>query len=329
MIIPVYKVEDYLERCLSSVLRQTMDGIEIILVDDGSPDSCPAICDAYAGKYDNIRVFHKENGGLSSARNVGIRNAEGKYIFFLDSDDWLDDNGLERLYKVAKETGVDFVRFRSIRSGWPNKPEHTPTVVEQARELTGGYYSKERIAVEVLPRMLATKQLTLGPIVGAWGSLYRTSLLKDNQILFNEKIRYSEDIPFSTSVLLHTDSFYFVDEAGTYHYWYNKNSISKSAKKDRWISCRNIIRDCEQQVGNRKEYEKQLNYLRWHCIFLALNERRYLKDVREKEIYCRSILKDPLIREAFIKGGDFEISAKQKIMMYLVRMGMSRVIARL
>ena len=329
VIIPVYKVEAYINRCVTSVLNQTMGGIEIILVDDGSPDGCPAICDAYAGKYENIRVFHKKNGGLSSARNVGIKNAEGKYIFFLDSDDWLDDNGLERLYRVAEETGVDFVRFRSIRSGWPNKPEHTPTVVEQARELSGGYYSKERIEKEIYPRLLATSQLTLGPIVGAWGSLYRSSLLKDNQILFNEKIRYSEDIPFSTQVLLHTDSFWFVDEAGTYHYWYNKNSISKSAKKDRWISCRNIILDAQQQVKDRKEFEKQLNYLRWHCIFLALNERKYLPDLKAKTEYCRKILKDPMIGDAYIRNGDFDISRKQKMMMILVRLKMSGVIARL
>lgn len=329
VIIPVYKVEDYLERCVSSVLNQTMGGIEIILVDDGSPDGCPVICDRYAEQYENIRVFHKENGGLSSARNVGIKKAEGKYIFFLDSDDWLDENGLERLYTVAEETDVDFVRFRSIRSGWPNKPEHTPTVVEKPRELSGGYYSKERMNREIYPRMLATKQLTLGPVVGAWGSLYRTSLLKDNGILFNEKIRYSEDIPFSTKVLLHTESFYFVDEAGTYHYWYNKNSISKSAKLDRWTSCRNIILDCEEQIKGQKEFEKQLNYLRWHCIFLALKERRFIQDRKQKEEYCRKILKDPMIREAYIVHGDFDISPKQKAMMYLVKMHMSGIISRI
>lgn len=329
VIIPVYKVEQYLSRCVTSVLNQTMGELEILLVDDGSPDNCPKICDDYAEKYDNIHVFHKQNGGLSSARNVGIKHAHGKYLFFLDSDDWLDEDGLERLYKVAEEANVDFVRYRSIRSGWPNKPEHTPTVVEKPRELTGGYYSEEMIESDIYPRLLATKQLTLGPIVGAWGALYRTSLLKNNNILFNEGIRYSEDIPFSTSVLLHTKSFYFVNEAGTYHYWYNKNSISKSAKKDRWESCRSIIFDCENQLKNRPEFKNQINYLRWHCIFLALKERKYIRSLEDKEEYCRKILNDPIIKDAYIHKGCFEISNKQRLMMYLVKMHMFRVIARI
>ena len=89
VVIPVYKVEDYLHRCVDSVLNQTMEDLEIILVDDGSPDNCPKICDDYAAEHENIFAFHKVNGGLSSARNVGIKNAHGKYLFFLDSDDYL------------------------------------------------------------------------------------------------------------------------------------------------------------------------------------------------------------------------------------------------
>ena len=241
VIIPVYKVENYLYRCVESVLNQTMDGLEIILIDDGSPDNCPQLCDGFADKYENIFVFHKVNGGLSSARNVGIKNAHGKYIFFLDSDDWLDPDGLERLYSVAEETDVDFVRYRSIRSGWPGLPGNVPTRVEEPRELTGGYYSLERIQKEIYPRLFATSQLTLGPIVGAWGALYKTALLIDNGILFDEKIRYSEDIPFSAQVVLCSQNFFFVDEPGTYHYWYNKSSISKSFKRNRWDSCKQIL----------------------------------------------------------------------------------------
>ena len=90
VIIPVYKVEEYLERCIESVLGQTLDDLEIILVDDGSPDNCPRICDQYAEKDRRVSVIHKKNGGLASARNAGMKNASGEYIFFLDSDDWLE-----------------------------------------------------------------------------------------------------------------------------------------------------------------------------------------------------------------------------------------------
>lgn len=329
VIIPVYNVEDYLHRCVESVLNQTMDGLEIILVDDGSPDNCPIICDDYAKKYRNVVVFHKSNGGLSSARNVGINHANGKYIFFLDSDDWLDSDGLERLYRVAEETGVDFVRYRSMRSGWPGLPENVPTRVEEPRELTGGYYSLDRIQKEIYPRLFATRQLTLGPIVGAWGSLYKTALLADNHIVFDEKIKYSEDIPFSAQVVLCAKDFYFIDEPGTYHYWYNKNSISKSFKSGRWNACKQIINDSEKIVSGNKEFEKQLNYLRWFCIFLSINEGRWTKSGKEKRKYISVILNDEMTKKATIKNADFDISFRQLLMIFLVKLRMSGIIARI
>lgn len=329
VIIPVYKVEDYLHRCVNSVLNQTMNGLEIILVDDGSPDNCPTICDDYAEKHENIFTFHKENGGLSSARNVGLKHARGKYIFFLDSDDWLDLDGLERLYRIAEETDVDFVRYRSIRSGWPGLPENAPTRVEEPRELTGGYYSLNRIKKEIYPRLFATSQLTLGPIVGAWGSLYKASLLTDNCITFDEKIRYSEDIPFSAEVVLCSKNFYFIDEPGTYHYWYNKNSISKSFKSNRWTACKQIINVSENIVSGKKEFGKQLNYLRWFCIFLSLNERRWIKTREEKIKYISDILNDEMTKKATIINADFDISTRQLLMMIFVKLRMSWIIARI
>ena len=107
VIIPVYKVEAYLSRCVDTVINQTLKELEIILVDDGSPDNCPAICDEYALKDERIKVVHKTNGGLSSARNAGLRIATGEYIFFLDSDDWLELDGMELLYNTAIKYSVD------------------------------------------------------------------------------------------------------------------------------------------------------------------------------------------------------------------------------
>jgi len=125
IIIPIYKVEKYLHRCVDSVLAQKCTDLEIILVDDGSPDACPRICDAYALQDKRVRIIHKENGGLSSARNAGLRVATGQYVFFLDSDDWIDPEGLEILYDMAEELQVDFVRYRVFRTGWPGLPENT------------------------------------------------------------------------------------------------------------------------------------------------------------------------------------------------------------
>ena len=108
VIIPVYKVEAYLAACVESVLAQTYQNFELILVDDGSPDNCPQMCDAFATRDSRIRVIHKENGGLSSARNAGIDIAKGEYLAFLDSDDLWSPLFLERLYGAIQETGADF-----------------------------------------------------------------------------------------------------------------------------------------------------------------------------------------------------------------------------
>ena len=112
IVVPVYKTEKYLDCCVESVLCQTFADFELILVDDGSPDNCPAICDAWAEKDARIKVVHQKNGGLSAARNAGIRNAAGTYVMFLDSDDWwADASVLERVSLVLEETGAEVLSF--------------------------------------------------------------------------------------------------------------------------------------------------------------------------------------------------------------------------
>lgn len=107
IIIPIYKVEQYLRRCLDSVVNQTYANLDIILVDDGSPDNCPQICDDYAAKDNRITVIHKKNGGLSDARNAGLDICKGKFISFVDSDDWIDTNYVKVLFDLLTETNTD------------------------------------------------------------------------------------------------------------------------------------------------------------------------------------------------------------------------------
>ena len=109
IIIPIYKVEKYLSRCIESVLEQTYKNLQIILVDDGSPDNCGKICDEYAKKDNRIQVIHKENGGLSDARNKGLEIAKGKYIYLLDSDDYLEINTIQYLHSLAEEYQADII----------------------------------------------------------------------------------------------------------------------------------------------------------------------------------------------------------------------------
>lgn len=137
VIIPVYNVEKYLRECLDSVLAQTYESYEVIMVDDGSSDSSGDICDAYEEKEAGFRVIHRENGGLSTARNTGLEEAKGKYVYFLDSDDWIEKEALSALVRKAEETGADFVYFDgrsfedsekgyNVPQGYVRKREYQP-----------------------------------------------------------------------------------------------------------------------------------------------------------------------------------------------------------
>ena len=114
IIVPVYKTEQYLEKCIQSILEQNYNNFELILVDDGSPDRCPQICDAYQKRDARIKVFHKTNGGVSSARNLGLKVATGKYIWFVDSDDYIEEFSLQQLYENQKEQSADMYIFQSL-----------------------------------------------------------------------------------------------------------------------------------------------------------------------------------------------------------------------
>ena len=107
VVVPIYKVEQYLEKCVNSILSQTYSNLEIILVDDGSPDNCPQICDNLVKQDKRIKVIHKPNGGLSDARNVGFESSTGKYVTFVDSDDYLNYNFIETLYNNLLNTNAD------------------------------------------------------------------------------------------------------------------------------------------------------------------------------------------------------------------------------
>lgn len=327
VIIPVYNVEKYLERCVRSVIQQTLRALEIILVDDGSPDGCPAMCDEYARQDARVRVIHKKNGGLASARNAGLREATGEYIFFLDSDDWLDLDGLERLYRTACEYDVDFVRYRAIRSYWPGLGEHAPAHVEDIREMRGGLYNREQIEKEIYPRLIATKQLTMGPIVGAWSSLYRTSFLRNHRLAFDEQVKFSEDMIFSAKVVLCAQRFYYIDDACVYHYFYNPASISKSFRAERWDSCRHLIELFERSFlrTDQFDFSKQCTYLRWFCIMLGLNERKWIQDKRKRLEYCRLILNDPIVSETELAITKVDTSYKQKLIMVLIKLKLAKI----
>lgn len=329
VIIPIYNVEKYLSRCVDSVLSQTLTDIEIILVDDGSPDGCGKICDEYKEKDGRIKVVHKKNGGLSSARNAGLDVSEGEYTFFLDSDDWLEEDGLRKLYDKATETGVDFVRFRPYKANWPNLPELAPYTDGAPCELRPGFYNRADIEREVLARVLTTNSMTLGPTVSACMALYKSQFLRDNELRFDEEVKNSEDVIFSTQVAYCANSFYYIEEAGVYCYFYNEASISKGFKPDRFEKLKNLSYACEKLFGGKDNgfYDKQLAILRWYIVLNCISERDKLMTFKEKRRHCLNIVKDPFAKKIKLKLSELNVPLKMKLLMICAKLRLATVIA--
>lgn len=200
-IVPVYKVEKYLTQCIDSIFAQTMDDYEIILVDDGSPDNCPAICDEYKEKYpDIVKVIHKENGGLASARNAGLRIAKGEYIFFVDSDDYLECDGILQIYNKAVESKADVIQttFFCFDENTKEKTRTEPALEE-------GVYTHSEMEIEICQ---SNKKSF---VTFVWRNLYRHSFLINNNIEFEEKLRMIEDAPFDTLAFTKAERFVSVN----------------------------------------------------------------------------------------------------------------------
>lgn len=216
VVIPVYKTEKYLEECIASVLAQDYQKIEMILVDDGSPDRCPIICQDYAGRYAHIRVIHQENRGAGVARNQGMEVARGEYLLFVDSDDCLDGKGaVRRLVEKAEEGRADIVtgnfrRFDASRMSEVNR-----------HHLRSGSYTR---TVDFRFRGF----LTENHLVSDWGKLYRTSFLRDKHIK-HEKYHVMEDKLYNMMCCAYEPTYGFIQES-VYLYRVTEGSVTEQYK---------------------------------------------------------------------------------------------------
>lgn len=236
VIVPVYNVEAYLKKCVDSILSQTYPNLEIILVDDGSPDNCGEICDNYAELHSNIKVIHQKNGGLSAARNAGLKIAEGEYIGFVDSDDFIDSNMYQTLYEKAKETDSDIVECNLHHTF--DDYEDTETVEK--------YDDKNLL-------------LSMGRCI-VWNKIYRRSLIEKAEALFPEKYIY-EDVEFYLRLIPHIERYGYVDIA-PYHYVQRSDSLNNfSSEKTMQIFqiLKNIL-DYYTQNGFFTEYKDALEF---------------------------------------------------------------------
>ena len=211
IIVPVYKVEAYLDRCVNSILNQTFTDFELILVDDGSPDRCPMMCDEWAKRDDRIQVIHKKNGGLSSARNAGLDIAKGNYIGFVDSDDWIETDMYEYLYKAIIGNDADYASIEMQLTWLENvnlsQPQYKETVYRQD-ELFRIFFRVDSDEIHYY----------------AWDKLYRKETIKD--IRFWEGMRF-EDIDFNFKVIEKSKKGVYVNQI-KYNYFYNTEGITRN-----------------------------------------------------------------------------------------------------
>ena len=207
IIIPVYMVESYLRRCLDSVANQTYTNLEIILVDDGSPDNCPQICDEFAVKDKRILVIHKENGGLSDARNAGLDVCKGEYISFVDSDDWVEENYIECLLALSVKENADIAIGENIQTNGICKSPNNISKIQ-------AYSSKEAL------RHLFTQDHIA--FIVSWGKLYRRELFSNLRF----PIGKCHEDEFTTYILYYRSKKIIHTNNILYYYFRHSNSIT-------------------------------------------------------------------------------------------------------
>ena len=282
VIVPVYNVEKYLRRCVDSILSQRYTDFELLLIDDGSPDHCPQICDEYAARDPRVRVIHKPNGGLISARNEGIRAAKGDYVCIVDGDDWAHENMLKFIHDTVAQSSVplDMVLF----AAWNVYEDHLEETINEVPE---GYYDRERLEKEIFPYLLTDTRrgLQVGVIQAhTWDKAFKRELLAEHYTR-EERIRVFTDVPMTYECLLHSRNVYICNEK---LYMYNKTNEDSIRARSR----ENLL---------TKSFTYLIRYMRKHLgglgrsIDRQLNQYAAMLIIRTGKWLART---DPSLREA-------------------------------
>lgn len=206
IIVPIYKAEQYMSKCIDSILNQTFGDFEVILVDDGSPDRSGEICDQYASKDSRIKVIHKNNGGVSAARQIGLDRSSGDYIIHADPDDWVEPEMLEEMYNQAKITRADMV----ISDYYIDNAHDTRRIVQKPSNLA--------------PRTVL-RELFINLHGSCWNKLIKRSCIVKNGITFPANINYCEDLIFNSRLIQKGIKISYLDKA-FYHYVQSENPFS-------------------------------------------------------------------------------------------------------
>lgn len=295
VIIPVYNIEQYLRQCLESVCNQTLKEIQVIAVDDGSTDNSASICRELLEKYpDKLEYYYKKNGGSASARNLGLEHARGEYIGFIDSDDWVEPDMYEKMYRTAVENDVDMVFCRTFEDECPGAYEYI-----FPRE---GYFSREDIRKELLPYLLpgVTAKGNFRNLRWCnWLRICRRGIIEVNHIRFYDKSRRCEDLGFSAACTIYANNYYYLNEC-LYHNRPNAASKSRNYSRDMWKSIRELMKYLRQITDMCPDYD--FGHAMDVCVFyfsttVIRNEMRQPKDAQRIE-KIREIVTDPLCVEA-------------------------------
>lgn len=298
IVVPIYNVEAFLPRCIDSLKNQTHHNIEIILVDDESPDRCGEISEEYAAKDGRIKVIHQKNKWLGGARNSGLKIATGEYVLFVDSDDYIHEETCEKLLSYVNKMQVDLLLFDFYNVDQEGKVSSVNSIDIQAERIFRGKEVQELL----YPFIISTHKVN-----SACMKIYKRSVLIDNEIYFDEIIRYAEDYEFCLRLFPVIQSFAYVNQP-FYYYVQNDNSIMhvhdpKMAQKfvtlyklrERFLKRENIA---------SRENEKKSAELLISMLVKTLN--RYLGDVysgskREKYSQIKNMIEMSEIQEALLR----------------------------
>jgi len=327
IIVPVYNVEKYLKCCMDSLLHQTLTDIEIILVDDGSQDHCPMLCEEYAKQDYRVRVIHKKNEGLGYARNSGIETATGEFIAFVDSDDYVELNTYEQLYHLAISTKADVVYFIFRRFN-----DQGNTWMETTNQEEKRYHTKEDIRGLML-NMIATEPKAASDLIIKCSSccaLYRHEVIKNHGIRFkSERDFISEDLLFNMDYLLHSSNVITRPDV-FYNYRMNMSSLTRAVRPDKIIRIHFFYRYLLEMLRtNNFGTEGYLRATRWFLGFSKGSIRQYVQSSlpkREKMQWLKEVVNYPFWREIASSYPYKKLPWKQALHFYLLHKGYARLL---
>lgn len=319
VVVPVYNVEKYLRECLDSILAQTYQNIEVILVDDGSKDSSGVICDEYAQRHENFRVVHKENAGLGMARNTGLEYVNGEYVTFLDSDDWLEPDMIQQLYNGIVSQNVDV-----CKAGFRRVTNEKEVLFE--RSYQDEYYPGEYARLELLPRMIGSSPSQHDSIeMCVCAVLYKVSHIKQHALRFpSERELISEDLVFNIDYMQFADGACTISYSG-YNYRMNLGSLTTSYRPDRFQACCYFYSEMKKKIldlGYENTTILRLQRMFFIHVRMSISQERMSVSklpVKQGISNIRKICKDPVLIGTIAEYPVHRLEWKQALFLKLIR----------